>query len=522
MNVYSEIALFAVVLATNLALSGTILAGGLALAFRLIENVSPRLRYRCAVAVFALAILLPAAVTLKTPLSRAFPTGSTDARNYDQKTINPIVSDNFLFGEDEATASHETGEPIAFDPLGKFISIAAGSLFGKVFVGLWMAGIIWLLFREAIGAWRLRRARRLWDPATEAERAALLCPANIPLYFDDRQSPGTAGLIHPAIVLPRRFSDSLPHDAKVLIVRHELAHARHRDPLLSFIVRFFRALFWISPAMWLLERLIDVEREAAADRAAIGFSPREPEFATAALDYADALLTVARDLNFSGRPRRESPVIGIGAGSALESRIRRLLTTTRTTRRHLAFAGSIGILSLAVILIFPKAGYSEQSELLKSEVTTAAAAAVIIAERRDSSPDEELFETLNASPQEKTTPSPARAGDRRTFGPARAGKTKAGEEATKSLPNSAAILDGRTPENPNSPENQPARPLPSFEEAAQIGQTTNGPARDDDSRVMPSVPSGGDAGDNYGPARRTRTNEYQSRPITNQVPATAP
>ena len=380
-----------------------------------------------------------------------------------------------------------------------------------------MTGIAWLICREAIGIRRLRQARRLWEPAAEAEQAALSCPKNIPLYFDERQSPGTVGLIRPAIVLPKYFAAGRPTAEKVLIVRHELAYARRRDPLVSFIARFLRALFWISPALWLLERRIDAEREAAADRAAIGFSPHEPEFETSAVNYADTLLAVAKELHFSGQRRRASPLIGIGTGSALEIRIRRLLSASRTTGRHIAGACAVATLSGVMILIVPGAGFSEQSGIPPSELTAATA------NQKNLPPNEERIESPAINPPDEATPSTARAGDGETPNQARAVKTKPGEDAARSLTNPAEMVNGKTAEISQSKEPPPARPLPDFENTPQSGQTIYGPARKSaPEMISPQIPSDSDAEDYYQPARQKREGEDLSKPSSNRLPATAP
>ena len=516
MNFYSEIVLFAVVLATNLVLLGMILAAGLTLAFRFIENVSPRLRCCIAIAVFALAIILPVTVTLKTSPSHEILAGSATSQNYAQESVNSIESSNFAPGGNAVNTLSASAKNTFFSPLEKFISVAAGSLFGKVFFGFWIMGIAWLLFWEALGMRRLRRTRKFWEPATEAERAALLCPKNILLYFDEWQSPGTVGLLYSAIVLPKRFSAGVVTDEKLFIVRHELAHAQRRDPLVSFILRLLRALFWISPALWLLERLIDSEREGAADRAAIGFSPREPEFETSALNYADALLNVVKELNSCGQSRREPQMIGIGTRSELEIRIRRFLSASRTTRRHVASACAAGVLSLVLMIIFPGAGFSEQLKVLQSEFIAATA------ERKTFQPDKGRIEPSVANRQDKTAQLPARVGDRKTPRQVRAAKTKVNEEAAGFLTKPAEILSGKTAESSESDENRPARPLQSFENTAQVGQTIYGPARNPESGVLSPPPTSTSNDYSDQPARRKRDGENQFRPVNNQMPATAP
>lgn len=554
MNVYSEIVLFAIVLGVNLLLSGAVLAGGLALAFRFIEHASPQLRYYVSMAVFLLAILLPITVTLKTSSSRELlsSVNSQNSHNYERNSINSIGSSNAAPEENTGIASPAATENNSLGMLDKFISIAAGSLCGQVFFGFWISGIAWLLFREWLGVWRLRQARRLWEPATEAERQALLCPANIPLYFDEQQSPGTAGFLHPAIVLPKQFSAGLTLEAEVFILSHELAHAQRRDPLVSFILRLLRALFWISPALWLLERLIHAEREAAADRAAIGFSPSEPGFEASALNYADTLLTVAKEFSSFTHRRREAPMIGIGAGSELEIRIRRLLVSSRTTRLHVASALAACALSLIIIVIVPGAGFSEQSQILQSEF------AIAPGDLKTIRAGENMGDLQASNQPPELPPLPARASRRNTPGQtARTVGINPGEESA-SIENSAPLeieknvvearrkradyqADKAAGDSKRAAElfsssnadakfaddkfngDQPARPLQNSEITTAIEKPLNGPARKTELRVYssPETP-GNNLYQGNEPARQKLPGEYQFKSVNNGMPATRP
>src|SRR5207237_3106501 len=70
MNFYLDIVLFTLVLALNLFFLGVIIAGGIVLSFKFIENISPRWRYIMAVAAFLITIIIPLLLTINSGLSQ--------------------------------------------------------------------------------------------------------------------------------------------------------------------------------------------------------------------------------------------------------------------------------------------------------------------------------------------------------------------------------------------------------------------------------------------------------------------
>jgi beta-lactamase regulating signal transducer with metallopeptidase domain len=363
MNAYADIVLFAVVFAVNLFLLGAIIAAGLGLSFRFIKNVSPRLRYIISVSVFLMAVALPFAVTLKIPFGqRSILTGFSEIKP--QEDGKDSLKQAYAVIQESTGISdfNKTPENSSANFINDFTLFIAASVIGSVFPGLWISGIGYFLFREAAGFWQLRRARKGWTLASDWERENLLCPKEIALYFDENQSPGTVGFLYPVIVLPKNFPDDLLLDAQRLIAQHELAHARWRDPLIKYLLRLIRAFFWVSPTLWLLERLISSEREAAADHAAITYLSNESELKTKTLIYADTLVAVAKQFNSFGRQSGKPQTIGMGSGeSELEHRIRRLLSSSQTTCLHIASATIVLVLTLAVLMVIPLAALSDKA-----------------------------------------------------------------------------------------------------------------------------------------------------------------
>lgn len=131
---------------------------------------------------------------------------------------------------------------------------------------------LWLLGRAAYLSVQLRRYRASLAPllseAVHAELRELVAEAGITkpvtlLLAPPRTTPMTFGWRKPVIVLP---ADMLgDEEALRMTLVHELVHIRRNDYALSWLVRLTACLFAIHPAVWLLQRRIEQERELACD-----------------------------------------------------------------------------------------------------------------------------------------------------------------------------------------------------------------------------------------------------------------
>ena len=188
--------------------------------------------------------------------------------------------------------------------------------------------LVLLLLRDALGHARLRRTRRALRDA--AWLRTLEWPASIPLAVSDHPAPFTIGLLRPVVVLPADLPERFPAEVRRRIARHELSHARWRDPLVFAVLRFVAAVFWPSP-VWLVLRWVRREREAAADAAALrGGGGQEESYIAALLRlarpaHALAAQMAASDLEYRARcilaAQRASPwaVVALLGGAFLLS-----------------------------------------------------------------------------------------------------------------------------------------------------------------------------------------------------------
>ena len=155
---------------------------------------------------------------------------------------------------------------------------------GSALLGLWMLGS-WLVFTI-----RLRKSRKFLG---RHGKTSIYVSSRIP-------SPCLAGLI-PAVYLTRNV---LQNDTTALILRHELTHLRHLDPLWSFCRTAAVVAYWWNPLVWLAAIVSKRDAELACDEAvAAGLLDSER------IAYARAILAQAprrgAALSLAGPPVKE-------------------------------------------------------------------------------------------------------------------------------------------------------------------------------------------------------------------------
>ena len=159
---------------------------------------------------------------------------------------------------------------------------------------IWFCGSallgLWLLFTWLVFTVRLRRSRRFLG---RRGRVLIYAAGSI-------SSPCLAGLI-PAVYLTE---DVVQTDAAELILRHELTHLRHLDPLWSFCRAAAVTVYWWNPFVWLAAFVSGRDAELACDEAvAAKLSPAQR------VAYARAILAQAprkaAALSLAGPPVKE-------------------------------------------------------------------------------------------------------------------------------------------------------------------------------------------------------------------------
>ncbi|HKQ06921.1 MAG TPA: M56 family metallopeptidase [Blastocatellia bacterium] len=352
MTGYPSVAAYAISLAVNLTVIGAFFIAGITLAFRSLGAASARARYVIALAVFLISALLPTVVTFgqSGEATHSSAVAATVRTEQGPGTVgsshDPPAGIGSLAQNEEACGVHSSAERLGSTEMSKgvpvldgLVSAAALSRFGAAFPAVWAIISSLLVAREVAGHIRLARERSSWRLADDKTRRSLAWPAGTTLYVSQGEGPCTLGGLRPAVVIPALLLEDMPGDAARVIARHELAHARWRDPLANALLRIGRALLWPSLPLWYLERLVRAEREVAADQFAI--EPlRGSTVGDAAVEYATLLLSIARRSGQDAHRLRYGLVATeAGSGTNFEYRVRHLLTPrSKLTRARVLFA----------------------------------------------------------------------------------------------------------------------------------------------------------------------------------------
>lgn len=89
------------------------------------------------------------------------------------------------------------------------------------------------------------------------------------VYVTDDFGPAAAGLISPAIFLPRSLVEALDPDELRMILAHELAHIARRDVVAGLLRTVVLGLWWFHPVAWVLARRHRASVEEACDEAVL-------------------------------------------------------------------------------------------------------------------------------------------------------------------------------------------------------------------------------------------------------------
>lgn len=139
----------------------------------------------------------------------------------------------------------------------------------SVILGIWAAGVVFMLFRIAYGLYCVHRLCRQSSPVTDPTVTRQLAECQSLLHMNrpvrlilcpDRSSPAAAGLLRPYILLPHTQGHTLPY-----VLLHELVHCKHRDGLVNLIAQLFLALNWHNPFVWYGIRQMETDRELCCD-----------------------------------------------------------------------------------------------------------------------------------------------------------------------------------------------------------------------------------------------------------------
>ena len=214
---------------------------------------------------------------------------------------------------------------------GSLTWLAVVYLAGAAFFGLRLAGGLLLVSRLRRASVPVEGPPRRWLDTAVGDAAALV------RTHRRVQVPITAGLRRPLVILPDTWMLWEPARLSA-VLRHELAHVARHDYRWNLLGALFHAIFWFSPAAWLVVRRLRLTAELAADRSASEI--------IGPLLYARVLIESAREL----MQGRTASVLAPGAATALDARVAALTTSAGDERpappraRRIAMAAVMAVL----------------------------------------------------------------------------------------------------------------------------------------------------------------------------------
>jgi beta-lactamase regulating signal transducer with metallopeptidase domain len=250
-------------------------------------------------------------------------------------------------------------------------SVAAVTLSWKLPVAVWAVGFLLVAGRLLPGWLRLQHWRRGSVRSTNlrlmAETREAAMTLDLPAIPEVRVTvagtmPMACGFWKGTVFLPE---DALEWSTEQLemVLLHELAHLKRRDPGMATLGWLACALHWFNPLVWMLHRTWMRERETATDALVLSTGVAPKSYAMHLIDIADKF-----------RRRADRPMLSAAmAGPGLEQRVRSILSYVPRPpggRKGLAVAAvvSAGALVAAAATFLPRPQPLAQDAPMAKEV----------------------------------------------------------------------------------------------------------------------------------------------------------
>jgi len=198
------------------------------------------------------------------------------------------------------------------------------------------AGLAWIVRRGAVA-----RDPRITALARATARELGVREARVVLSAAC-DAPLTAGIVRPVIVLPRDAPAWSDQRLRVVLL-HEYAHLKRRDPLTQIFAQALMIFFWWNPFFWRLWSRLRLTREIACDDIVVGRVVYAERYARVLLDFA--------------RKQRRMWTTGYGIvpmaqRSTVPERVRRLFEPHAPPSRLAASRTDVVVMTIAVVLTF--------------------------------------------------------------------------------------------------------------------------------------------------------------------------
>jgi beta-lactamase regulating signal transducer with metallopeptidase domain len=156
--------------------------------------------------------------------------------------------------------------------------------FPMILSALWLIGFGFSLFHLGIGWKKIQTVIRFADPLPGHQHLA--DPGIRLLASTTIKGPVCLGILKPVILIPQDMMDGAGPKQLDMVINHELAHIRRRDPLVNLFQRLLEAIFFFHPCVWYAGRQLTQAREQICDNHVLARG-------TPAGDYVQLLARVA-------------------------------------------------------------------------------------------------------------------------------------------------------------------------------------------------------------------------------------
>ena len=228
----------------------------------------------------------------------------------------------------------------------------------ELFHVLLAVGLAFALWDRAAAWWNVDRSLRVLTTRRPEQGDGIheaAVAAGVPLHLvravDGLPVPAfTAGWLWPRVYVARAIADHLSPQELTVVLAHEYAHARRRDPARLSLLRFMGCLLFWLPALRRLAADVADEAEIAADDEAGLRSPLV--LASAILRVASWRVDVAAaQVTPRGWRHGVGMVTGFRGDPLLDRRIRRLAGEDAVVSSHLT-RRSIATAALGLVLVW--------------------------------------------------------------------------------------------------------------------------------------------------------------------------
>jgi bla regulator protein BlaR1 len=167
-----------------------------------------------------------------------------------------------------------------FAPAGSAVtSLDAGQQISGIGL-LTVLPIVWLAGATALACYaffvnfafwaRVRHEPALGDPGVcgllQECRARMGIRREVRLIETDKvSSPSLLGFVRPRLLLPKGMTDEVDFEDLRHIFLHELAHLKHHDIIVGYVVSLLQILHWFNPLLWFAFCRMRADRELACD-----------------------------------------------------------------------------------------------------------------------------------------------------------------------------------------------------------------------------------------------------------------